>query len=40
MKASTQDGYSGQNEVERYLSDKTEMMNDNFDILKWWSLMA
>ena len=38
MKASTQDGYGGQNEVERYLLDKIEMMNENFDILKWWSL--
>ncbi|KAK9221870.1 hypothetical protein WN944_010300 [Citrus x changshan-huyou] len=38
MKASTQDGYGGQNEVERYFSNKIEMMNDNFDILKWWSL--
>lgn len=38
MKVSTQDGYGGLNEVERYLSDKTEMMGDNFDILNWWSL--
>ncbi|KAK9195357.1 hypothetical protein WN943_003478 [Citrus x changshan-huyou] len=38
IKASTQDGYEEQNEVERYLSDKTEMMNENFGILNQWSL--
>lgn len=38
MKASTQDGSGGKNEVERYLSYKIEMMNDKFDILNWWSL--
>ena len=38
IKASTQDGYCKQNEVEGYLSDQTEMMNENFDILNQWSL--